>query len=111
MYVLVPADKAAQNVIVVCKKYYLQIVLKEIVTCDSVMEDNQGIVDKHITYFTKHHIDVTSHYRCLSQFHWLPKLHKQPYGTRFIAVSHKCTMNPLPKLLTSCNYQSLQTVL
>ena len=27
-YVLVPADKAAQNVIVVCKKYYLQVVLK-----------------------------------------------------------------------------------
>ena len=29
-YVLVPADKAAQNVIVVCKKYYLEVVLKEI---------------------------------------------------------------------------------
>ena len=28
----VPADKAAQNVIVVCKKYYLQVVLKEIET-------------------------------------------------------------------------------
>ena len=28
--VLVTADKAAQNVIVVCKKYYLEVVLKEI---------------------------------------------------------------------------------
>ena len=28
-YVLVPADKAVQKVIVVCKKYYLEVVLKE----------------------------------------------------------------------------------
>ena len=29
-HVLVPADKAANNVIVVCKKYYLEVVMKEI---------------------------------------------------------------------------------
>ena len=28
-YVLVPADKAANNIIVVCKKYYLEVVLEE----------------------------------------------------------------------------------
>ena len=34
--------------------------------------------------------------------YWLPKLHKNPYGARFIAASHKCTTKPLSKLLTSC---------
>ena len=29
-YVLVPADKAANNVIVVCKKYYLDVVIKKL---------------------------------------------------------------------------------
>ena len=29
-YVLVPADKAAKNVIVVCKKHYLEVVVNEI---------------------------------------------------------------------------------
>ena len=29
-YVLVPADKAANNVIVVCKKYYLEVVTRVI---------------------------------------------------------------------------------
>ena len=29
-YVLVPADKAANNVLVVCKKYYLEVVIKEL---------------------------------------------------------------------------------
>ena len=31
-FVLVPADKAANNVIVVCKKYYLEVVLSELNT-------------------------------------------------------------------------------
>ena len=104
-YVLVPADKAAQNVIVVCKKYYLQMVLKEIettATYESIQEESQSIVDEHIKYFNTHYINIPSIYRCLPQFYWLPKLHKQLYGARFIAASHKCTTKPLSRLLTSC---------
>ena len=104
-YVLVPADKAAQNVIVVCKKYYLQVVLKEIettATYESIQEESQSIVDEHIKYFSTHYINIPSIYRSLPQFYWLPKLHKQPYGARFIAASHKCTTKPLSRLLTSC---------
>ena len=104
-YVLVPADKAAQNVIVLCKNYYLQLVLKEIettATYESIQEESQSIVDEHIKYFNTHYINIPSIYRCLPQFYWLPKLHKQPYGARFIAASHKCTTKPLSRLLTSC---------
>ena len=32
----------------------------------------------------------------------LPKLHKNPYGKRFIAASNKCTTKLLSKLLTTC---------
>ena len=66
-YVLVPADKAAQNVIVAYKKYYLEVVLKEIdstATYESVMEDCQSIVDRHTTFFRKHSIEVLSEYKC-----------------------------------------------
>ena len=34
--------------------------------------------------------------------YWLPKLHKQPNKSRFIANSSSCTITELSKLLTSC---------
>ena len=37
-YVLVPADKAANNAIVVCKKYYLDVVLKELESTNTYQE-------------------------------------------------------------------------
>ena len=38
----------------------------------------------------------------LHTLYWLPKLHKRPYKTRFIANSSSCTTTELSKLLTSC---------
>ena len=37
----------------------------------------------------------------LPTFYWPPKLHKQPYMSRFIANSSSCTTAELSKLLTS----------
>ena len=42
---------------------------------------------------------------CLSKLptlHWLPKLIKRPYKSRFIAYSSACTTTELSILLTSC---------
>ena len=38
----------------------------------------------------------------LPALYWLPKLHKQPYKSRFIAYSSACTTTELSILLTSC---------
>ena len=38
----------------------------------------------------------------LPTLYWLPKLHKRPYKTRFIANSSACTTTELSILLTSC---------
>ena len=35
----------------------------------------------------------------LPSFYWLPKLHKNPYGARFITASNKCTTKQLSSLL------------
>ena len=38
----------------------------------------------------------------LPSIYWLPKLHKTPYGSRFIAASSTCSTKPLSGLLTTC---------
>ena len=102
-YVLVPADKASGNVIVVCKKHYLEV-LEEVnatTTYEHFAENYSKLVNEHLKFMTASRIVVQPDCRCLLQFYWLPKIHKKPYGARFIAASKTCTTKPLSKLLTS----------
>ena len=60
-YVLVPADKAANNIIVVCKKYYLEVVLKELRTTSTykhVDRECMDVVAEHLKFMTKYKIYV-----------------------------------------------------
>ena len=104
-YVLVPADKAANNVIVVCRKYYLDVVLRELGTTSTyehIDRDCACVVAEHLRFMANNRISVEPELHYLPSFYWLPKLHKEPYGTRFIAASNKCSTKPLSKLLTTC---------
>ena len=101
-YVLVPADKAANNAIVVCKKYYLEVVLKELRTTSTykyVDRECMDVVTEHLKFMTNYKIYVDHDLRYLPLFYWLPKLHKQLYGTRFIAASNKCSTKLCPSYL------------
>ena len=106
-FVLVPADKASNNVIVVCtcKKYYLDVVIKELSlnnTYKEVHSDCVNIISRHLDYMVRNEIEVQEQHEQLPSFYWLPKLHKKNYGSRFIAASNKCTTKLLSSLLTSC---------
>ena len=65
------------------------------------MENYSKLVNEHLKFMTASRIVVQPDCRCLPQFYWLPKIHKRPYGARFIAASKTCTTMPLSKLLTS----------
>ena len=105
-YVLVPADKASNNVIIVCKQYYKEVLTRELVNDTGVStyvrcsKQVSEIVESHLSFMSKNHINVEDEFAKLPNFYWLPKMHKTPYKHRFIAASSACTTKPLSKLLT-----------
>ena len=106
---VVPADKAQNNIVVVCKTFYFHFLLSEV-----DVENNSSDKTNTATTLSKEEI-VENHKSVLSSFglsskdddcdlpsmYWIPKLHKNPYKQHFIAGSAKCTTKPLSKLLTS----------
>ena len=50
----------------------------------------------------KFELFVDENHSKLPTLYWLPKLHKRPYKSRFIANSSACTTTELSILLTSC---------
>ena len=51
---------------------------------------------------TKFGVFVDEDHSKLPTLYWLPKLHKRPYKSRFIANSSSCTTTGLSIILTSC---------
>ena len=108
-YVLVPADKAANNVIVVCKKYYIDALVKELginninsnnPTYIPIDDSFETIIKSHNQFITSVGLEMSEEDQNLPYLYWTPKLHKSPYKHRFIAGSSKCTTKDLSCLLT-----------
>ena len=110
-YVLVP-DKAGNNIIFVCKYYYIRTLMEELginsgTNLNSTYINQVNTVDELIqTHATKladvFNIKLQQKEKNLPQIYWIPKLHKTPYKARFIAGSRSCTTTRLSKLITEC---------
>ena len=109
-FVLVPADKAANNVIVVCKKYYIETLIKELginttnISPNSTYIPSTDLFDKilkrHCKFIESVGLEMSEEDKNLPYFYWTPKLHNVPFKDRFIAGSSKCTTKDLSCLLT-----------
>ena len=87
-YVLVPADKAANNVIIGCKKYHIDTLVKEL-GINNVNIDNptyipiddsfETIVRSHNQFITSVGLEMSEEDQNLPYLYWTPKLHKSPY--------------------------------
>ena len=108
-YVLVPADKAGNNMIVACKKYYIDTLVKEL-GVNNVNSDNptyipiddsfETIVKSHNQFITSVGLEMTGEDQNLPYLYWTHKLHISPYKHRFIAGSSKCMTKDRSCLLT-----------
>ena len=107
-FVLVPIDKASNNIAVICKKYYVEVILKEIgvlgqnnetyllsnKTKDEIIRDNHE-------YAKRLGLSVSDHDMDLPVMYWTPKMHKTPTSHRFIIASNHCVTKPISKAVSS----------
>ena len=110
-YVMVPIDKAANNVAFVCKRFYAHVLLKELgiaqnepsSTYSSITTlTNQDVISQHKhTLKEKFNLSIEDNMLHLPDIYWMPKLHKNPTKFRFIIASKRCTYKSLSKDISS----------
>ena len=106
-FVVVPIDKASNNLAIICKRYYAEVLLKEIgrlggvsetyvpanLTLDEILHDN---------FLNNEHFGLKVHSvsSTLPIMYWMPKMHKNPIGFRFIVASSNCSTKPISKAVS-----------
>ena len=87
-YVIAPIDKATGNVAFICKRFYAQVVVKELgldgkMGCSTYESVNDFTVNDVIQkdsqdLKSKFNVNVPNDSKLLPHIYWLPKLHKTP---------------------------------
>ena len=103
-------DKAANSLTFICRKYYAQVLLKELgllnttsntyqqvnYTLHNVLQQQNNTLDSVFVL-----INNDEEINCLPCIYWLPKRHKIPSGARFMIAGKKCITKQLSKYVTS----------
>lgn len=112
-FVVTTVDKASGNFAIVCKKFYLSVLMNELgvdsttfrpvgnVTYSPVVESEPAIVERHnnTTIACSSRIVIDDKCKRLPRIFWIPKLHKNPFKFRFIAGARRCTTKNLSVIL------------
>ena len=109
-FVMVPVDKAANNIAFICKRYYAQVLITELGLTGSpsptysIINDctPERIISKHKADLKrKFKISIPNDMLSLPDIYWTPKLHKNPVKHRFIIASKTCSTKTLSKNVSS----------
>ena len=98
-FVILPINKAANNVAFICKNFYALTIIKELnidchlsnqddnSTCTFINNKNKDqIIKEHKLYLSKHKINLPVMY-------WIPKMHKNLLSFCFIIASPVWVLN------------------
>ena len=108
-YVMCPIDKAANNIAFICKKYYVQVLIKELGLLSATSNTYQQVNDTLHNILQRQNNTLDSvfglknndeEFNCLPCIYWLPKMHKILSGARFI-IAAKCINKQPSKHVTS----------
>ena len=108
-FVYVLTDRAANNVIVLCKEYYIETLVQDLginttsntdptyIPCTESFDD---ILRTHANFVNSMGLEMSEEDKNVPYLYWTPKLQKTPFKRRFIAGSSKRTTKDLSCLLT-----------
>ena len=110
--VIVPIDKAANNLAFICKRHYAHVIFSELKYANNVVDINSEtykcievssteVITTHKTALAQYDLPLKEDMDCLPSMYWIPKMHKTPIGERFIIAPPKCSIKPLLKDTTS----------
>ena len=104
-FVICPIDKAGHNFAIVCKKFYIDILRKELgvdTTASGndvykpVLDSLDNLVSNHADVLKEDfNITLKESDRNIPLMYWISKQHKNPYKFRFISGASHCTTKPL----------------
>ena len=107
-YVFVPIDKADNNIAIICKKYYVTVILKEIGILDAANEtyekinkNQEEIIQDNLEYSTRLKLSNGSKYKSLPIMYWIPRLHKNPVGSRFMIACKNYSSKTFSKAVSN----------
>ena len=100
-FIIVPTDKAANNVSIVCRKYYHECMVKELSSNVylPIQQNEETLVKQHQQDLKKLGVEVPTDNESLPFIYSTIKQHKNPVSNRFIVSGRKCTTKTLSRRL------------
>jgi hypothetical protein len=101
-FVLVPVDKAAKNIAVICKQFYMKVLLEEMESNSTTYirrpEDCSTLSLVHQDFLRS--LNLIPPCDKLPYTYWTPKFHKPTLSQRFIVSYADCSIKPLANKLS-----------
>ena len=111
-YVLIPADKAANNVVIVrhCLLYINTSNKRNLAELlyTHRLSKMRSVIDRHSSQSVKFVVKIKEIQAKLPTLYWLPKLRKRPYKACIITNSSSCTKIELSNLFLSYCYLKIK---
>ena len=95
--VFVPTDKANNNVSIICKKFYVQLIKNEVnsQTYNISSESVESIIDRHEVFLEEHGIKLISENKRLPYLYGITKMYKDPIKFRYITSGAPSSLKQL----------------
>jgi hypothetical protein len=104
-FVVVPIDKASNNVAIICKRFYIQKLLTEVgvpgntsPTYQMSDRNQEDVIADNLLLCEKFGLSFDDRMKTVPFMYWLPKMHYTPPRCRFIVASSSCSTKPLSKI-------------